>query len=122
VNAEREALEASIDAAVDDAARYAVLGDWYAQAGHPRGELIALHRTHPRRRTPRVAVLVMGTNDLARELRAALVPGRHPLVPHLATALAAARARSRRRGSGVRGRQRGRRRRVSESRRDRVRG
>lgn len=40
---------------------------------------------------PRVAVLVMGTNDLARELRAALVPGRHPLVPHLATALLAAR-------------------------------
>jgi citrate lyase subunit beta / citryl-CoA lyase len=40
---------------------------------------------------PRVSVLVMGTNDLARELRAALVPGRHPLVPHLATALAAAR-------------------------------
>ena len=39
---------------------------------------------------PRVAVLVMGTNDLARELRAGLVPGRHPLVPHLATALAAA--------------------------------
>jgi citrate lyase subunit beta / citryl-CoA lyase len=40
---------------------------------------------------PRVAALVMGTNDLARELRAALVPGRHPLLPHLATALAAAR-------------------------------
>ena len=40
---------------------------------------------------PRVAVLVMGTNDLARELRAGLVPGRHPLVPHLAVALAAAR-------------------------------
>jgi citrate lyase subunit beta/citryl-CoA lyase len=40
---------------------------------------------------PRVAVLVMGTNDLAKELRAALVPGRHPLVPHLATALLAAR-------------------------------
>ena len=40
---------------------------------------------------PRVAVLVMGTNDLARELRAALVPGRQPLLPHLATALAAAR-------------------------------
>ncbi|HEY4331056.1 MAG TPA: CoA ester lyase, partial [Ilumatobacteraceae bacterium] len=40
---------------------------------------------------PRVAVLVMGTNDLARELRAALVPSRHPLIPHLATALAAAR-------------------------------
>ena len=41
---------------------------------------------------PRVAVLVMGTNDLARELRSALAaPARHPLVPHLATALAAAR-------------------------------
>jgi citrate lyase subunit beta / citryl-CoA lyase len=41
---------------------------------------------------PRVAVLVMGTNDLARELRSALgAAGRHPLVPHLAAALAAAR-------------------------------
>jgi citrate lyase subunit beta/citryl-CoA lyase len=40
---------------------------------------------------PRVAVLVMGTNDLAKELRAELLPGRHPLVPHLATALLAAR-------------------------------
>ena len=40
---------------------------------------------------PRVAVLVMGTNDLAKELRAPIVPGRHPLVPHLATALLAAR-------------------------------
>ncbi|MFP4512415.1 MAG: HpcH/HpaI aldolase/citrate lyase family protein, partial [Acidimicrobiales bacterium] len=39
----------------------------------------------------RVAVLVMGTNDLAKELRAELVPGRAPLVPHLATALLAAR-------------------------------
>jgi citrate lyase subunit beta/citryl-CoA lyase len=40
----------------------------------------------------RVSVLVMGTNDLARELRSSLgAAGRHPLVPHLATALAAAR-------------------------------
>ena len=40
----------------------------------------------------RVEVLVMGTNDLARELRSSLgASGRHPLVPHLATALAAAR-------------------------------
>jgi len=38
-----------------------------------------------------VDVLVMGTNDLAKELRAALVPGRAPLVPHLAAALLAAR-------------------------------
>ena len=41
---------------------------------------------------PRVAVLVMGTNDLAKELRvAASCPAAHPLVPHLATALLAAR-------------------------------
>ena len=40
----------------------------------------------------RVAVLVMGTNDLAKELRSPLVPGRQPLVPHLAHALLAARA------------------------------
>ncbi len=42
-------------------------------------------------RHPRVAVLVMGTNDLAKELRSPIVPGRHPLVAHLATALLAAR-------------------------------
>ncbi len=40
---------------------------------------------------PQVDVLVLGTNDLAKELRAALVPGRAPLLPHLATALLAAR-------------------------------
>ena len=40
---------------------------------------------------PRVATLVMGTNDLAKELRATQVRGRAPLVPHLATALLAAR-------------------------------
>jgi len=39
----------------------------------------------------RVAVLVMGTNDLAKELRAQQIPGRAPLIPHLATALVAAR-------------------------------
>jgi len=38
-----------------------------------------------------VAALVLGTNDLAKELRAALVPGRGPLLPHLATALLGAR-------------------------------
>lgn len=41
---------------------------------------------------PRVSVLVMGTNDLARELRAPLgVAARSNLVPHLATAILAAR-------------------------------
>ena len=40
----------------------------------------------------RVAVLVMGTNDLAREVRGVLgAKDRHPLLPHLATALLAAR-------------------------------
>jgi citrate lyase subunit beta / citryl-CoA lyase len=40
---------------------------------------------------PRVDVLVMGTNDLARELRAPLAAGRRALLPHLATAVLAAR-------------------------------
>ena len=40
---------------------------------------------------PQVDALVLGTNDLAEELRAAPVPGRAPLVPHLATVLLAAR-------------------------------
>jgi len=38
-----------------------------------------------------VAALVLGTNDLAKELRATLLPGRAPLLPHLATALLGAR-------------------------------
>lgn len=40
---------------------------------------------------PQVECFVLGTNDLAKELRAELVPGRAPLVPHLAAALLAAR-------------------------------
>ncbi len=40
---------------------------------------------------PRVDCFVMGTNDMAKELRAQLIPGRVPLVPHLASALLAAR-------------------------------
>lgn len=40
---------------------------------------------------PRVAVLVMGTNDLAKELRASQIPGRAPLTPSLHMALLAAR-------------------------------
>ena len=40
----------------------------------------------------RVQTLILGTNDLARELRCALgATGRHPLLPHLAAALLAAR-------------------------------
>ncbi|CAB4836961.1 MAG: CoA ester lyase [Actinobacteria bacterium] len=41
---------------------------------------------------PDVDVLVMGTNDLTLELRAATVPGRAPIVPHLAHAILSARA------------------------------
>ena len=40
---------------------------------------------------PRVAVLVMGTNDLVKELRAVQIAGRAPVISHLATALLAAR-------------------------------
>ena len=40
----------------------------------------------------RVATLVMGTNDMAKELRAKLVPGRAPLLTHLANCVLAARA------------------------------
>lgn len=39
-----------------------------------------------------LTVLVMGTNDLAKETRARLVPGRAPMLPWLATAILAARA------------------------------
>lgn len=40
----------------------------------------------------RLTCLVMGTNDLAKETRARLVPGRAPMLAWLSTALAAARA------------------------------
>lgn len=40
----------------------------------------------------RLACFVMGTNDLAKETRARQVPGRAPMLPWLATAIAAARA------------------------------
>jgi citrate lyase subunit beta/citryl-CoA lyase len=40
---------------------------------------------------PRVAVLVMGTNDLAREIGAPQIAGRSNLTPYLATAVLAAR-------------------------------
>ncbi|CAO5151863.1 (3S)-malyl-CoA thioesterase [Frankia sp. AiPs1] len=42
--------------------------------------------------SPRLAVLIMGTNDLAKELRAEHVPGRAPLLTGLGLCLLAARA------------------------------
>jgi citrate lyase subunit beta/citryl-CoA lyase len=40
---------------------------------------------------PQVSALVMGTNDLVKELRASMVEGRGPILAHLATALLGAR-------------------------------
>jgi citrate lyase subunit beta / citryl-CoA lyase len=51
-----------------------------------------LHREEIAAASDRLTVLVMGTNDLAKELYAAHVPGRHPLLPGLGLALLAARA------------------------------
>ncbi|GGC50482.1 HpcH/HpaI aldolase/citrate lyase family protein [Chelatococcus reniformis] len=45
-----------------------------------------------RDRASRLACFVMGTNDLAKETRARLVPGRAPMLPWLSLALTAARA------------------------------
>ena len=51
-----------------------------------------LHAEEIAAASERLAVLVMGTNDLAKELFAAHVPGRHPLLTGLSLALLAARA------------------------------
>ena len=51
-----------------------------------------LHAEEIAAASDRLAVLVMGTNDLAKELFAEHVPGRHPLLPGLGLALLAARA------------------------------
>ena len=40
----------------------------------------------------RMAVMVMGTNDMAKELRATITPNRHALLPYLAKCLLSARA------------------------------
>jgi citrate lyase subunit beta/citryl-CoA lyase len=51
-----------------------------------------LHAEEIAAASPRLAVLVMGTNDLAKELYAEHVPGRAPLLTSLSLALLAARA------------------------------
>jgi citrate lyase subunit beta / citryl-CoA lyase len=51
-----------------------------------------LHAEEIASASDRLTVLVMGTNDLAKELTAEHVPGRHPLLPGLGLALLAARA------------------------------
>ena len=76
----------AVSRALDAAGAPAEMGIW-AMVETPTAILdsraIAAH--------PRVAVLVMGTNDLAKELRARQIPGRGPLLAHLAAALLAAR-------------------------------
>jgi citrate lyase subunit beta / citryl-CoA lyase len=54
----------------------------------PRAILDAAEVAHA---SPRLVGFVMGTNDLAKELRAAHVPGRAPLLPSLAWCLLAVR-------------------------------
>jgi citrate lyase subunit beta/citryl-CoA lyase len=54
--------------------------------------LAMLHAEEIAGASERLTVLVMGTNDLAKELYAEHVPGRHPLLTGLSLALLAARA------------------------------
>lgn len=60
IDEERARLEAAVEDAPDDPSRYAVLGDWLAQRGDPRGELIALQllETPDRRQRERVKALL----------------------------------------------------------------
>ncbi|MFW2380268.1 MAG: HpcH/HpaI aldolase/citrate lyase family protein [Acidimicrobiales bacterium] len=60
----------------------------WAMIESPLGVLNALDIA----RHPRCSAFVMGTNDLAKELRAPLTAGRANLVPHLAATILAARA------------------------------
>jgi citrate lyase beta subunit len=78
--------------------RASQLGDAEARCGHialwamietPKG---VLHAADIARGSPRLACLVMGTNDLAAELRAAPSPDRAPLMTALQMTVMAARA------------------------------
>jgi citrate lyase subunit beta / citryl-CoA lyase len=60
----------------------------WAMLETPRAVLDAAEVAHA---SPRLLGFVMGTNDLAKELRAAHVPGRAPLLPSLAWCLLAVR-------------------------------
>jgi len=78
-----------IDAVVqhlDDAGAPATMGVW-AMVETPT----AIFDIRPIAGHPRVPVLVMGTNDLLKELRAEATADRSALTPHLATALLGAR-------------------------------
>ncbi len=81
----------AIERALDDAGAPASTSIW-AMLETPGAILHALEIASA---TRRLTVLVMGTNDLAKELRAELVPGREPLLHALAGCLLAARAAGR---------------------------
>lgn len=78
----------AVVAALDAAGAPATVGIW-AMLETP----IALQRAYEIcSASPRMTVAIMGTNDLAKELRCGLIPGRAPLLFGLSTCLAAARA------------------------------
>jgi len=82
-----DAVRSLVDAldragAPDDTSLWAMVETPYAM----------LHAEEIAAASDRLTVLVMGTNDLAKELYAEHVPGRHPLLPGLGLALLAARA------------------------------
>jgi citrate lyase subunit beta / citryl-CoA lyase len=101
----RAACEAGPDAIVvpkvDSADAVRELADEMAAFGAPHHTKLwamvetpaaMLHCEEIATASDRLTVLVMGTNDLAKELSAEHVPGRHPLLPSLGLALLAARA------------------------------
>jgi citrate lyase subunit beta/citryl-CoA lyase len=53
---------------------------------------IAAVAQNPQATQARLAAFVMGTNDLAKDTRARIIPGRAPMLPWLMTCVAAARA------------------------------
>jgi citrate lyase subunit beta/citryl-CoA lyase len=86
---------------VNSAAEVRQLVDALEQAGAPdhtqlwamlETPVAVLHAEEIVAASDRLTVLVMGTNDLVKELHAARVPGRAPLLPSLAQCLLAARA------------------------------
>ena len=54
--------------------------------------VFALEEIAARATTTRLSLWIMGVNDLAKEMRAQLTPGREPFLPFLSMAVAAARA------------------------------
>jgi citrate lyase subunit beta/citryl-CoA lyase len=86
---------------VNSAAEVRQLVDALTKAGAPdhtqlwamlETPIAVLHAEEIVAASERLTVLVMGTNDLVKELHAARVPGRAPLVPSLAQCLLAVRA------------------------------